>query len=107
MVYMKILVYSNKIYLMKIANLLIRQERESAASRSIMIRRVKRDRVLRLNRLLLSTNLHTSITLTMQSRAISLLTHLLRGDQCHKITQITDLVQGKDPMMHMGIMLYK
>ncbi len=65
MVYRKISVYSNKIYLMKIANLLIRQERESAASRSIMIRGVKRDKVLRLSQLLLSTNLHTSTTLTM------------------------------------------
>jgi hypothetical protein len=77
-------------YLMKIANQLRRQGRGEAALRSIMRWGVKRGKVLRLNQLPLSTNLHIFITLMMLLRVISLSILQQRGDLCHKITQITD-----------------
>lgn len=89
MLYRKTKVHS-KMYLMKIVNLLIRQEREEAALRSIMRSAVKRGKALRLNQLRLSTNQQTFITLMMLLRVISLSIHQQREDQCHKITQITD-----------------
>jgi hypothetical protein len=89
MLYRRTRVHS-RMYLMKIANLLRRLGRGEAALRSIMRWGVKRGKVLRLNQLRLSTNLHTFITLMMLLRVISLSIHQQRGDQCHKITQITD-----------------
>jgi hypothetical protein len=89
MLYRKTKVHS-RMYLMKIANQLRRLGRGEAVLRSIMRSGVKRGKVLRLNRLRLSTNLHTFITLMMLLRVISLLIHQQRGDLCHKITQITD-----------------